>query len=173
MAPEILLVIFVAVTAAALVLQSVTVWRTMRSAGDLVDRVSKASDSLEKDAREIMSELQKTAAGLENIQNVLDSLAARADQAGTILEQRTSDLDRLVTVLVDVGGRQAEKIDAVVSDTVAKFEQTTAIIQQDVLKPVVEISAAVKGLRTGIDFLFSKRSAQSRHRVDPEDDLFI
>lgn len=173
MPTETLLIVFVAVTAIALVLQSLTVRRTMRSAGDLVQRVSQASDSLEKDAREIMAELQKTAAGLENLQKVLDNLSAKAGDAGTMMEQRVADLDRLVKLLVDVGSRQAEKLDAVVSDTVEKFEQTTAVIQQDILRPVVEISSVVKGLRTGIDYLFSRRRPGNAQRKDPEDDLFI
>ncbi len=172
MPTETLLIVFVAVTAAALVLQSVTAWRTMRTAGDLAQRVSRASDVLEKDAREIMAQLQKTAEGLEHLQRVLENLANRAGEAGTMLEKRAADLDRLGQLLVEVGNRQAAKLDEVVSDTVAKFEETTAVIQQDILRPVVEISSVIKGLRTGIDYLFSRRSNHA-HRADPEEDLFI
>ncbi len=172
MPTETLLIAFVAVTAAALVLQSVTLWRTLRAAGDLVQQVSRASEALEKDAREIMRQLQKTADSMQHLQSVLDNLANRAGEATVMLERRAADLDRLGQLLVEVGNRQAEKLDAVVTDTVAKFEETTAVIQQDILKPVVEISSVIKGLRTGIGYLFSRGPNRIR-QVDPENDLFI
>lgn len=172
MPTETLLIVFVTVTVAALVLQSVTLWKTMRAAGDLVQRVSQASEALEKDAREIMGHLQKTADSMQHLQSVLDNLAHRAGEATVMLERRATDLDRLGRLLVDVGSRQAEKLDAVVTDTVAKFEETTAVIQQDILRPVVEISSVIKGLRTGIGYLFSRGPNRSHH-VDREEDLFI
>jgi len=89
-----------------------------------------------------------------------------------MFQERTADVDELISKLVDLGGQQAEKIDEVVSDTVTKFEQTTELIQQDILKPVVEISSLIKGLRQGLEYLFG-RGKKEGASGPKSDDLFI
>jgi hypothetical protein len=85
---------------------------------------------------------------------------------------RVRDIDQLVGRLIEVGSIQAEKVDAVVSDTVGKFEETTAVVQQDIVRPVVEISSIVKGLKTGLEYLLSKKKTGPDESY-PEDELFI
>jgi methyl-accepting chemotaxis protein len=170
---ETLLIILVAATAFALILQTVVVFKTMRSTSELVRQMSKMSDSLEQDAREVASRLQNVASGVEHLQSVFDNLGTQTRDVARMLEGRSTDLSRLIDSLIEVGNRQAEKVDEVVTDTVTKFEQTTAVIQQDILRPVVEISAILKGLRTGLGFLVNKPASQSRDQSSRDEEMFI
>ena len=69
-----------------------------------------------------------------------------------------------------VGQEQAAKIDYLVSDTLGKFEETTETIQKDLLKPAIEIASFVRGIRSGIDALFSRRRGVEKKS---EEELFI
>lgn len=173
MAAETLLVILVGVTAVSIILQAVFIRRTLSSTTHALARLSSISTALEKDAREVLNQLQDVVAGLDHLRTVFDRLGERTEQVGRMFETRARDVDQLVDTLVQVGTRQAEKVDEVVTDTVVKFEQTTELIQRDILKPVVEISSIIRGLRTGLDYLFSGKSSAGPARPPREDDLFI
>lgn len=173
MTVEALLVIFVAVTALSIVAQVVVVWRTMRSTGDAVSRLSRVSTDLERDARSVLTQFQGIVSGLEHLKSVFENLADRADDVNRMVEARSRDLDQLVDRFVEVGTRQAEKVDETVGDTVAKFRQTTDVIQQDLLRPIVEIASVIRGLKVGVDYLFSKKPGNPSVRDYPDDDLFI
>lgn len=174
MAVETLLVIFVGVTALSIVLEGIFVLRTLRSTNDAVARLSSLSSDLEQDARDVLSQFQDVAAGLEQVKTAFENLSTRAAEVNEMMEDRARDLDRFVERIVDVGTRQAEKVDEAVTDTVGKFRQTTEIIQQDVLKPVVEIASVVRGLKTGIDYLFARKSATTKRGANLSDEeMFI
>jgi len=170
---EVLLVIFVGVTALSIVAQAVVVWRTMRSTDDAVSRLSRISNDLEQDARDVLTRFQDIVSGLEHLKSVFENLSNRAEDVNRMVETRTRDLDQLVDRFVEVGKRQADKVDETVGDTVAKFRQTTDIVQQDLLRPIVEISSVIRGLKVGVDYLFSRRPDDKSVRDFPEDDLFI
>ena len=169
---ETLLIIFVGVTALAVVLQGFFAWRLLHSSRELIGQITQSSQELETEAKEITGQLQDVANSLSSLKNISEAIQVRTEEIDGMFQERTADVDELITKLVNLGGQQAEKIDEVVSDTVTKFEQTTELIQQDILKPVVEISSLVKGLRQGLGFLFGKSKTQEDQEIKG-DDLFI
>ena len=174
MAVETLLVIFVAVTALSIVLESVFVWRTLRSTNDAVAKLSSLSNNLEQDARDVLAQFQEVATGLEQLKTAFENLGLRAAEVNEMMEARAQDLSRFVERVVDVGTRQAGKVDEAVTDTVEKFRQSTDIIQQDVLKPIVEIASIIRGLKTGVDYLFARKPSSSKNpSADSDEEMFI
>lgn len=169
---ETLLIIFVGVTALAVLIQGFFAWRLLHSSRALIGQITRSSQELEYEAREITGQLQDVANSLTSLKNISVAIQARTEEIDEMFQERTADVDELISKLVDLGGRQAEKIDEVVSDTVTKFEQTTDLIQQDILKPVVEISSLIKGLRQGLEYLFG-RGKKAEDNEPRGDDLFI
>jgi methyl-accepting chemotaxis protein len=157
----------------SIVVQVIVVWRTMRSTDDAVSHLSRVSVDLERDARNVLTQFQGIVSGLEHLKSVFENLANRADDVNRMVESRSRDLDQLVDRFVEVGTRQADKVDETVSDTMAKFRQTTDVIQQDLLRPIVEIASVIQGLKVGVDYLFSKKPGSPSARDFPDDDLFI
>ncbi len=169
---ETLLIIFVGVTALAVLVQGFFAWRLLHSSRELIGQITRSSQELEYEAKEIAGQLQDVANSLSSLKNISETIRTRSEEIDEMFQERTADVDELIGKLVSLGGRQAEKIDEVVSDTVVKFEQTTELIQQDILKPVIEISSLIKGFRQGLEFLFGKRQARDKQDVKG-DDLFI
>ncbi len=169
---ETLLIIFVGVTALTVVVQGIFAWRLLNSSRELIGQITSSSKELEFEAKEIAGQLQDVANSLSSLKNISEAIRTRTEEIDEMFQERTADVDELISKLVSLGNLQAEKIDEVVSDTVTKFEQTTELIQQDILKPVVEISSLVKGFRQGLEFLFGKNKKQEEQELKG-DDLFI
>jgi uncharacterized protein YoxC len=171
-AVETLLIILASAMALAMVCQAVFLWRLSSSAKKLMARLNAVTSDLESDARGVLDQLRDIVASLDHLREVSEGVESRVGELDQMFGERVQDIDHLVGKLLEVGSRQAEKVDSVVTDTVDKFEETTAVIQQDIVRPVVEISSLVKGLKTGLDYLFSKRELRSEEKY-PEDQLFI
>lgn len=169
---ESLLVVLAFVIMVAIVAQAIVFWRLAQSTKQLMQKLDKVSSELEAESREVIDQLRGIVDSFEHLRNISEGVESRANEINQMFGERVRDIDLLVGSLLEVGSRQAEKVDAVISDTVAKFEETTAVIQQDIVRPVVEISSLVKGLRTGLEYLFSKKQIRSEESY-PEDELFI
>jgi len=168
-----LLIILVGVIALSLVLQSLFIWKTTRTAQGFLERTSAMTKSLEQDAEQVLARLRSFDEGMLSLEQIFGHIGENAEEINTMFVARARQVDQLVERLVAVGSKQADKVEEVVNDTVEKFEETTSIIQEDILRPVVEISSLIKGLRTGLDYLFSGKERRAAGERYPEEDLFI
>lgn len=170
---EALLVFFVGVTAVALVVQSLYVWKTSRTVQRTVERLEQQSQDLERQAMATMSELRAVTEGLEPLRRMADDVGKNVQKISGTVRHRVEDMDQFLEELVQIGREQASKVDFVVSDTVQKFEETTTLIQKDVIRPLAEIAAFIKGVRAGVGYLFSSRNSPTRKANREEEELFI
>ena len=116
----------------------------------------------------------------------VDALQLRLDREISPALANFSRVSRAAAEIADLAVLQARRFDVVLADTIEKFEETTATIQQFVvrpLKPIGGIIAFLKGLQRGMEvyFQYGGPSAPSVPRPHPrrrghgEDDehLFI
>lgn len=68
---------------------------------------------------------------------------------------------------------QIVRVDKMVSELVCKVETTADAVQKGVLGPVAEVSAVVKGVRSGLEFLFSRRRVTNVSEATQDEQLFI
>jgi ABC-type transporter Mla subunit MlaD len=161
---EILLVVFVGVSAAAFIVQSVAMWRAFQTLRGATQRLQAQSEGLQKDLQEIAARLRETVDSLKPLGHMAEETGAQLQEVLRMGRSRAEDVDSFLKDMVQVGREQAAKLDYVVTDTVQKFEQTTEIIKRDILRPAVEISAFFKGVKSGLEYLFAKR----RPSAEPE-----
>ena len=172
LSPEILLILFVGVTVLSFLLQSFAVWRAARSVQELTDRVQHQTSEMEGKIQIIQDRVLGLTAELQPLQQTAKELSGTIESLSGRLKARSQDIDGFVSQLMDVGREQASKIDYVVQDTLQKFEETTSVIQKDLLRPSIEISAFLKGIRAGLDALFSRQPERPKDGVG-EEQLFI
>jgi hypothetical protein len=67
---------------------------------------------------------------------------------------------------------KVEQLDALVTRTTARVDETTATIQQQILEPVREVRAVTAALRRAAGVLLSGRR-KSAERVYQDEELFI
>jgi len=64
-------------------------------------------------------------------------------------------------------------VDEMVTGLVEKVETTAETVRRGVLAPLQEVSAVVKGVRSGLEFLFSRRRVTNVSEATQDEQLFI
>ena len=155
----------------AFIFQIVAVILTARSVRQVSAQIERQSEDLQGTLSQVQSRLVEVSESLEPVRAVAQDLATNLGNMSETLHNRAEHADAVIKDLMTVGQAQAAKIDFLVSDTVQKFEQTTEAIQKDLLKPAIEISSFIRGIRSGIDALFPRR--QPVEEKTGEEELFI
>jgi hypothetical protein len=109
----------------------------------------------------------------------MDALQARLDHEISPALENLTRVSRAAAEIADLATLQARRFDLLLTDTIGRIEETTAAVQQLVvrpLKPIGGILAFLRGLQRGMDVYFQlDRGAHPRRRGHGEDDehLFI
>ena len=110
---------------------------------------------------------------VNNSREPLRTITANLAEISQILRDRTSDADRVAAELLDKSRSQIVRVDRMVSELVEKVETTADSVQKGVLGPIQEVSAVVKGVRSGLEFLFSRRRVTNVSEATQDEQLFI
>jgi len=170
---ETLLLVFVSISAVAFALQCFSMWKAARSIAQTVERLEQETKDLRGDAHELVERARGIVESMAPLGRIAESLKTNMDLISEMVKERVQDLDEFVQEMTEMGREQASKVNHVVTDTVEKFEQTTEMIHQDVLKPALEISSFLKGIKAGLYYLFNKKSPPPPSKSHAEDELFI
>jgi methyl-accepting chemotaxis protein len=131
-------------------------------------------ESVRSDIKQRLDPLTNSALEIVNnsrepLRNITNNLA----EISQILRDRTSNVDALAGELVEKSRQQIIRVDQMVSDLAEKVESTADAVQRGVLGPIHEISAVVKGVRSGLEFLFSRRRVSNVSEATQDEQLFI
>ena len=110
---------------------------------------------------------------VNNSREPLRTISANLAEISTMLRNRTSNADQVAAELLDKSRTQIVRVDRMVTDLVERVETTADAVQKGVLGPVSEISAVVKGVRSGLEFLFSRRRVTNVSEATQDEQLFI
>lgn len=112
----------------------------------------------------------------------LDVLQAQIDQQIGPALKGVERISRNAAEVSDLATVQARRVDLLLADTIDKVEDTAAVVQRLVLRPlrpVAHLVAVLRGVQAGIDVFLrlerADRHPSSSHRGQTEDDehLFI
>jgi len=159
--------ILVAVAVFMQALAMVGILFAMRKIGAQIEGVradvKQRLDPLTQSALEIVNNSR------EPLRNITVNLA----EISRMLRDRTTHVDALAAELVDKSRMQVIRVDQMVSDLVEKVEKTADAVQRGVLGPIQEASAVFKGVRSGLEFLFSHRRVVDVREATQDEQLFI
>jgi methyl-accepting chemotaxis protein len=110
---------------------------------------------------------------VNNSREPLRTISANLAEISTILRNRTANADQVAAELLDKTRTQIIRVDKMVSELVEKVETTADAVQKGVLGPISEVSAVVKGVRSGLEFLFSRRRVTNVSEATQDEQLFI
>jgi len=126
------------------------------------------------DVKQLLNPLvQSVTEIVSNAREPLRTITTSLADISKMLNERSSDVDALVAELVDKSRAQVIRVDQMVSDLVEKVETTSDAVQRGVLAPIQEVSAVIKGMRAGLDFLVSRRRTTSVSEAAQDEQLFI
>ena len=139
-----------------------------------VRRVPGQIENVRADIKQRIDPLaQSTLELVNNSREPLRTITANLVEISTILKDRTSSADAVAAELLEKSRSQIVRVDQMVSDLVEKVESTADSVQKGVLGPVNEVSAVVKGVRAGLEFLFTRRRVTNVSEATQDEQLFI
>ncbi len=110
---------------------------------------------------------------VNNSREPLRTITANLAEISQVLRNRTTSADQVAAELLGKSREQIVRVDRMVTDLVEKVETTADSVQKGVLGPIQEVSAVVKGVRTGLEFLFSRRRVTNVSEATQDEQLFI
>jgi len=139
-----------------------------------IRRIPVQLEAVRADLKQRLDPLAQSVAGVvSDAREPLRTIASNLADISKMLRERTTDVDGLVAELVDKSRLQVTRVDRMVSDLITKVETTSDVVQRGVLAPMQEVSAVIKGMRAGLEFLFSRRRTISVSEAAQDEQLFI
>jgi hypothetical protein len=166
------LTVFIAVTAAAVLLQ----------AGILVAMfigVRKTSAKMEALAEEVRTKLlptiETTRSMLTELRPGIESSVANIRETTALVHAQSVRLDATINDLVDRTRLQIIRADEMVTRTLDRVEDATEKVHRTVVSPIRQVSGVIQGLTAGLEFLVAgKRRRSTGDGVTvPQDEMFI
>ena len=131
-------------------------------------------ESVRSDVKQRLDPLTQSALEIiNNSREPLRTITANVAEISQMLRDRTSNADEVAAELLEKSRSQIVRVDRMVSDLVEKVETTADTVQKGVLAPIQEVSAVVKGVRSGLEFLFSRRRVTNVSEATQDEQLFI
>jgi predicted peroxiredoxin len=163
---------FTATAAACLVVQVV-----------LLAVMARASLAVKKETAELMARVQPLVLKLEPLAETSQQVLVEVRQYAAEISSKTNellDLSRKQLVRVDeVLGEatartraQMDRIEMVMDDTVNRFQETTTLLQNSVVRPLKQINALTAGIRAALSFLAGGRRTTVEQATHDEE-MFI
>src|SRR3954454_13917015 len=164
-----LLTIFIAVTAAEVLLQAsilVGMYFAMR----------KTSAKVESLAEEVKTKVLPTAelahAMMSELRPKITTVVDNISVSTTMLRTQMQRVDATITDILDRTRLQVIRADEFVNSTMDKLEEPREALQKTVVSPVRHISGLMHGVTAGVKAFFARRRA--RASVNPaQDEMFI
>jgi len=164
-----LLTVFIAVTAAAVLLQAAIL------AGMFL-AMKKTSAKVESLAEQVKTKVLPTAelahSMIVELRPKIETVADNVSVSTTMLRTQLERVDATLTDIVDRTRLQVIRADEFVNNTMDKLEETREAVQRTVVSPVRQISGLMHGVTAGVEAFFSRK--RQRNSVNAaQDEMFI
>jgi len=167
---DLILTIFVAVTAVAVVIQMAILLALYLSVKKTSERVNGLADRLETQAMPMIESARTLVVDSRpKIENMIQSLSSSTQ----IVKSQIERLDVTITDVVDRTRLQVIRADELVTRTMDRVEETTDMVHHTVMSPVRQLSAVMTGVMAGIGNYVGGRKVERTRRAVPNDEMFI
>jgi hypothetical protein len=160
-----IMVAAISVAAAAIVLQAGLMFAMYRNTRALRDQVIALVAKIEPIAENSQRLLEETRTSVADITTQATELLA-------IGRRQLTRVDEVMSEATTRARAQMDRIEMVLDDTVNRFQETTTLLQNGVLKPLKQISALAIGVRAGFAFLLGARRTTVEQATHDEE-MFI
>jgi hypothetical protein len=166
---EKLLIAFIAVTAAAVVLQTMILagmYASTRKMGKRMDALStRMNDQVLPLVEKVRGMVDESA---PKVQIVVHNLA----ETSTLVRTQARQIDEALTEIVGIARKQAGNAGLLAQRTIQRLDATAETVQHTVTSPMRHLTALVEGVAVGVGELVSGRKGR-RTKTEPPDDMFV
>ena len=110
---------------------------------------------------------------LDDSEDRIHSIMSDASEITRVARTQAQKVDRVMTDTLDRVRAQVIRADHVVTGALEVIEETGDKFRETVWAPVQQISAIIKGIKSGIDFMRSRNRRVDGDSVTQDEELFI
>ncbi len=172
MNPEITLLWIAIAFTVALVIQVVLLAMTTIASLRMRRQVSQVIAKLEPVIAKIGPIADTSQIILTDVRRYAGEISGRANE---LLELSRKQLNRVDEVMAEATSRtkaQMDRIEMVMDDTVNRFQETTTLLQNGIIRPLRQLNAITSGVRTALSYLASARRTTVEQATHDEE-MFI
>jgi len=162
------LTIFIAVTAAAVVIQAgilVAMYLAVR-------KTSARTEALASEVRsKVLPTVEMAQAMLADLRPKVENIVNNFSDSSAMARHQMERLDATMSDLLDRARLQVIRADELVGRGLDRVEETGDIVHKTVVSPVRQVSGLLQGLTAGLEFFFSGRRRSRDGAV--QDEMFI
>jgi|YelNatPaOPRAMG01_1025707.scaffolds.fasta_scaffold25807_2 uncharacterized membrane protein (Fun14 family) len=170
MAHEIVLTVFVVIAALALVLQGLAMFGLYK----IMQRMQGEVANIRSEMSERINPLAEALTGIaSDAREPLRTITADLAEVTRVLRERAGSVDEVMDDLVDRFRLQVIRVDKTITDVLEKVDKTTTVVQRNIIGPVSEAAALLKGIQAGLDFFLSRRRESRTSDIPQDEQMFI
>ncbi len=168
----IVLIIFVALVAVALLAQAavmIAIYAKSKALIDITTRLTPKVEAVIESSRLAVDDSKKL---IDEGKKLVEEVTAKT---GNILDSARKQMGRVDELLEDASARarvQLDQAEMVLDDAMRRAQQTVAMVHGGVMKPLREIQGVTNGVRTAVGYLFRSRRSDPAHATADEE-MFI
>jgi len=162
---SIFLIIFVGLAALAMLIQSVVLLGMFFVARDLRAKILKIWPEVES----IVAVSRRT---VERVEKQVEKIGTTSSAVLDTTKQQLGKVDELLSDVSTRAKIQMDRAELVLDDSMTRIQQTVAIVQSGVLRPIREVHGILSGIRTAIAYLGRAGRATVDHATSDEE-MFI
>lgn len=163
---DILLIIFIALAAVALLGQWIAMAGIARKLGALSASITPLLPAVQQSVREINAMVSETRPKLQ-------SLSANLAEMSSMVRDQLQRADAFATEFSEKLELQMVRVDEALGTAITSVEQVTTAVRDTVLRPVQDVNAVFQGVRTGLDFFFRRRPSPPARPAYQDEEMFI
>jgi methyl-accepting chemotaxis protein len=165
--------VFVAIVAVAILMQAGILFAIFKALSRLNVEVREARQSFENTKEPLFSDLKSLIKQSVELVSNLNRMSGDFVKISSTARSQVEKFDGLVSETADMARQQVLRLDALVGSTIDQIEHTSRVVQDSILAPVREVSAVIKGVKTGLEFLTSKRRPTTVDKATQDEAMFI
>jgi hypothetical protein len=167
-----LLMVFVGVASVAIVLQALALIGIYRAVRILSNRLDEMASGIVRDLNALATKADDVLATVKSVGEGINSLRQNLEKTLAIVHTRIESIDNFLGETTDIARLEILRLQDAIDTSARKVEEVFDVLRSSILAPAMEVNAIVRGIRTGIDFLFRRQKGISRG-VHQDEEMFI
>ena len=115
------------------------------------DRVQQILDSAQPSIQEILDHASDFVQESRPVSAQLVEISINLKEISRMLRETSQDVKNTMEEAAAAGRRQIRRADSAVTNVMDQTERVSEMVRRNILDPVVEISALLKGIRVGVE----------------------
>lgn len=163
----------VIVVSVAILIQLGILYAIFQAMNRLNHQVTEARESFDRTKEPLVADIKTLLNHSIELVNNLNRISGDFSKISSTARIQVEKVDGLVSETTDLARQHVHRLDVIVTEAIDQVDRTTKVVQNNILAPVREVSAVIKGIKMGLEFLASKRQPAQVDKATQDEAMFI